>query len=815
MKINAIHARTALILAALTALACTRQPQQPPAGIIANGSFETVTGARPDGWHPRTWSGDADFHSDSLAHAGRYSVRISSQDGADASWSATVPVTPFSTYRFSGWIRTDSLEAGESKGALFNLHGISGAETAAIKGTNDWTELTMEFETGRNDAVIINCLFGGWGRATGTAWFDGLSLQLLESREMHPQVTVRTARETEPISPFIYGQFIEHLGRCIYGGIWAEMLEDRKFCYPVTDLYAPWGEKEPVWISGEYPPVVASPWKAAGPEGTVNMDSTDPFTGSHSPCVQLPGDGSPAGLSQEGLALIKNKQYTGRIVLSASPDAGPVTVRLVTDRGAAVEHTIPTPGEDWTTFPFTLTAPASSENAVLEITAPGSGWFRIGTVSLMPADNIRGWRPEVIALLEELHSPVYRWPGGNFVSGYDWRDGIGDRDRRPPRRNPAWTGVEHNDVGIHEYMDLMELIGAEPFIAVNTGLGTVEEVAEEVAYCNSPAETPMGRLRAANGRPEPWGVTWWAVGNEMYGSWQLGHMPLSEYVKKHNRTADAMRAVDPSVKLVAVGEAGRWSRTMLRECGDHMDLISEHIYCQERPGLLGHTAWLAEYIKAKADAHRRYREEIPGLAEKDIRIAMDEWNYWYGPYIFGELGTRYFLKDGLGVAIGLHEYFRNSDLYFMANYAQTVNVIGCIKTSRTAASLAATGQVLKLYRAHYGEIPVAVDGDPAPLDVAAAWKAGRDTLTIAVVNPTRDEVDLPLTIEGTALDGSAICHCIAGSDPRAYNEPGKPPRVAIKEKTIRDVSSGVRVPALSVSIFVLSVKQAGSDKEKG
>ena len=175
----------------------------------------------------------------------------------------------------------------------------------------------------------------------------------------------------------------------------------------------------------------------------------------------------------------------------------------------------------------------------------------------MPADNILGWRADTLALLKELDSPVYRWPGGNFVSGYDWKDGIGDPDRRPPRKNPAWKGVEPNDVGLHEFMDLMREIGAEPFVAVNTGLGEVDAAAEQVQYANGAADTPMGKLRAENGHPQPFGVEWWAIGNEMYGDWQLGHMPLEQYVEKHKAVVDAMRAVDPTIRPIAVGAVGR------------------------------------------------------------------------------------------------------------------------------------------------------------------------------------------------------------------------------------------------------------------
>ena len=215
----------------------------------------------------------------------------------------------------------------------------------------------------------------------------------------------------------------------------------------------------------------------------------------------------------------------------------------------------------------------------------------------------------------------------------------------------------------------------------------------------------MGRLRAANGHPEPWGVKFWAIGNEMYGSWQLGHMPLSEYVKKHTQYAVAMKAMDPSIKVVAVGAVGRWSETMLAEASNHMDLISEHFYVGHKPGLLSHVSQMPTEVRRIADAHRKYRAAIPTLKMKEVPVALDEWNYWYGPDVYGEIGTQYFLEDALGVAAAFNEYARQSDIYVMANYAQTVNVIGAIKTSKTAAVLDTTGR-------HPGPLPASVRDDP-------------------------------------------------------------------------------------------------------
>ncbi|MCJ7778096.1 MAG: hypothetical protein MUP16_07275 [Sedimentisphaerales bacterium] len=618
-------------------------------------------------------------------------------------------------------------------------------------------------------------------------------------------VTIDTGKTGEPISKYIYGQFIEHLGRCIYGGIWAEMLEDRKFYYPITDQFNPWGNAtDQQWNAGPYKYINASPWQVIGPAGTVTMDSNNPYVGEHSAVVHLPGDGNAAGIRQDGLAIVKGKNYTGRIILAGDNETLPISVRLVLDSGEILSQQINKISPEFQIYPLTFTAPSSSENVKIEIISKGKGKFKIGTLSLMPVDNIKGWRKDVVALLKELNSPVYRWPGGNFVSGYNWRDGIGERDKRPPRKNPAWKGIEHNDVGIHEYMDLMELIGTEPFIAVNTGLGTVEEVADEVQYCNGSAETPMGKLRAQNGHPQPFDVKWWAVGNEMYGQWQLGHIPLEEYVKKHNRVAEAMWNVDRSIKLVGVGEAGKWSETMLKMCSDYMNLISEHIYCKEKRDVIGHTRQLAQQIRHKANAHRKYRQEIEELRGKDIRIAMDEWNFWYGDYIYGELGVRYHLKDALGVAIGLHEYFRNSDLYFMANYAQTVNVIGAIKTTKTAAAFETTGLALKLYRNNFGTLPVSVTGDTGPLDVAAAWTEDHKALTIAIVNPASQEQKLTMNLKGTKLTSKGNLWLISHSDPMAYNEPGEEPNVAIEEKPITGVSHKLSVPPLSISLYRLT-----------
>lgn len=617
-------------------------------------------------------------------------------------------------------------------------------------------------------------------------------------------VTIDAGKTGEPISKYIYAQFIEHLGRCIYGGIWAEMLEDRKFYYPITDEYQPYRQRRGRGRQRQqspYPVVAASPWQIIGEAGSVSMVEEDSFVGEHTPLIQ-PG----SGIRQLDLGFVKNKQYVGYIYLKAQQRRANVTVSLVWgDDPQDQVSTKLSARSRYVKRPFKFTAGADTTSGKLEIKVADGACF-VGTVSLMPADNVEGMRADTLAVLKELNAPLYRWPGGNFVSGYDWRDGIGDRDKRPPRTNPAWTGVEHNDFGIHEFMHFCRLLKTEPLVTVNTGFGDAYSAAAELEYANGSTKTPMGALRAKNGDKKPFNVRYWCIGNEMWGNWQLGYMSLNHYVRKHNWVVDKMREVDPDIVPIASGNAGPWSRGLLENCSDHIDIIAEHFYCQERDDLVSHIAWIAENIRSKVEFHKKLRQELDALEGKDIRIAMTEWNYWYGPHIFGELGTRYFHKDGLGIAKGLHEYYRNSDIMFMANYAQTVNVIGCIKASKTAAALETTGLVLKLYRNNYGTIPIEVTGDAEPIDIAAAWTDDRKAITIGIVNPTEQEQTIAMDLKGAQLAGTGKLGLIANSDPQAYNDPDEGAKVVIEEKQLSNVTNTLTVPALSASLYTLPVR---------
>ncbi len=628
-----------------------------------------------------------------------------------------------------------------------------------------------------------------------------------ETLEVKADVNAKGA----PIHPFVYGQFIEHLGRCIYGGIWAEMLEDRKFYFPVTENYDPYGDVEDT----AYPVVRASPWQIVGSPRGVSMVDEGSFVGDHTPRIE-----AGSGIRQRDLGVVEGDAYVGYFWAKASDSE--IEVRFGSE-GNVETQTFRVDGNEYTRYEYEFVAGRSSDRALFELTVE-SGEALIGTVSLMPADNIRGMRRDTLSLLKELDAPIYRWPGGNFVSGYEWRDGIGDRDRRPPRRNPAWTGVEHNDFGTDEFIDFCREIGTEPAIAVNTGFGDPHSAAEWVAYCNSGSDTYSGGLRAANGNAIPYGVEYWCVGNEMFGTWQLGYMQLHHYTEKHNRTARAMRERDDSITLIGVGAIGGinadhdpeaaaknrgWSRGMLEDSADHMDWISEHFYSGRVPWtdegelpLAEHVQLLKDNIRSIVDQHRSLQASLVNLRGRTIPIAMDEWNYWHREYVYGELGCVYDLGDALGVASGLHEYFRQSDIIAMANYAQTVNVIGCIKTSKTAAEFATTGLILKMYREAFGTIPLELESVEAPFDVTVALLDDVSGLSIGIVNPGETVLDLKLSLKGARLARKADHYYVTGSKRGARNRPGEAREVDLTIERGVDIAGGFKTPPLSSSVFV-------------
>ena len=679
-----------------------------------------------------------------------------------------------------------------------------------------------------------------------------LLFSTLASAQTRPvNAAIDASKTGPPISKYIYGQFLEHIGNLVNTGIWAEMLDDRKFYYPITS-HPPAEPAAPARMKR----AALRHWTPVGGDEVVTMDTDRPYVGDHTPLVKLSRT-EAHGIQQAGLAVRKGKSYTGRVVLAGAADTN-VKASLVWGNAASDRQTVVIDkiGPHHRKFSLSFRAQSDSDDARLEIVGTGAGAFHIGAVSLMPADNIQGFRAEVIAALKQLHSGVYRFPGGNFASGHEWRNAIGDPDKRPPIMDPVWHAVQPNDVGTDEFVTLCRLLDVEPYVTVDAGFGDEWSAAQLVEYANGAVTTPMGKWRAANGHPEPYHIKFWGIGNEPWGEWQLGFMPVAQWELKHNMFAKAMRRVDPTIKLIAAGampdamtgskQAQRingqivpaylspadWSGNLLGHCLDNMDLLSEHFYSTSgqrfdiekgekvSTGPQSLIEWErapATQVRVKYEHYQEYLKRIPGLKEKPVPISLDEWAYVGTPPNSYKVVPAY--------AWAFHEMFRHSDLYQLGAFTFATAMIS---ESRTDAVLNPTGLLFRMYREHFGTIPVDVSGDspqpepiyPAggdqprvnpgsntyPLDVTAALSEDRKTLTFAVLNPSDSEQHLNLSINGVKLASLGHLWRMAPATVDATITVGQKPGVEVQEQGLESVPDEMSVPAFSVNIYSFPVQ---------
>ncbi|MCG2797374.1 MAG: hypothetical protein L6367_02420 [Cellulomonas sp.] len=431
-----------------------------------------------------------------------------------------------------------------------------------------------------------------------------------------------------------------------------------------------------------------------------------------------------------------------------------------------------------------------------------------------PSADEHGFRTDVAAAIKALDPPVLRWPGGNFVSNYQWTDGIGPRDERPVRMELAWHLTESNQVGTDEFLQWCEREHYEPYLCVNMGSGTFEQAQAWVEYCNAPAGTYWADRRVANGRVEPYGVKLWALGNEMYGEYQVGALTAEQYVAKARAFAKVMQRTDHTIRLVSCGKDGlsEWDRIVLDGLADLVQMHSIHVYTGSPD------YWVNVLSPYQADrALRRMRALIDDVTyrrsiDHEITVAYDEWNVWYRytegiwePSDQPPLEERYDLSDALAVATYLNIFVRHARTVGMANLAQMVNVIAPIFTAPGQLFLQTIYHPIRLVSEHTQEIAldVQVDGPthelvetpetvhwllPAPvadlnpfqmLDVAATRDVERSVLVLTVVN--RDPSDsVPTTIElrDVVADGTGEAHTVTHRDPAARNDFDAPDEVA-------------------------------------
>lgn len=673
-----------------------------------------------------------------------------------------------------------------------------------------------------------------------------LALTALAAQGQSLQATIDAGRRSAPVTKYEYGMFIEPIGGLVARTLWAEMLDDRKFYYPVVSAAR---DVPPPPNAEGRPGVAYRKWRPVGGDDAVTMDTRDPYVGAQSPSVAVDAAG-PRGLAQEGIGVAGGKRYVGTLWLSG--DAGAkVQVRLAWGQASDAAQTValPAPGSGWQRVTFAFAPTADSANARFEITGTGSGRFRVAAVSLMPEDNIDGWRADTIALARALNSGFWRLPGGNFLSDWDWHEAIGPRDKRPPMFDYAWSAMQPNDLGMDEWMTLTRLLDVEPYVTVNAGLGDANSAAEEVEYLNGPATSEWGAKRAANGHPEPYRVRFWNIGNEPYGWWQIGRTTLDYFMIKHNDFARAMRAKDPSIVLIGSGAMPDqmhpkgtqenptlasiqhkfgtdedWTGGLFAKAWGNFDGVSEHWYdrAEQRPNAPA-DAELIEYVRSpsnqvrmKAEEWKIYEQRFPAIREKKIFLSMDEYAY-FGPPT---------LKNALAYSMVLQEMLRHTDFLTMAAFTTGASTMDI---TPTASVLNTTGLVFKLYGEHFGAgtVPIALDGtvpqpDPKyvvgyshpqvkagsatwPLDMIAALSADGRTLKIAIVNATHRPQTVAVALKGLKTRGAGRQWLLTGASLDAANKVGAAPGVSVRESNVPALGKRLTVPATATVIYAFPV----------
>ncbi len=464
-----------------------------------------------------------------------------------------------------------------------------------------------------------------------------------------------------------------------------------------------------------------------------------------------------------------------------------------------------------------------------------------------PTADADGFRGDVAALVRELGVTTVRYPGGNFVSGHRWEDGVGPKDRRPVRRDLAWHAIETNQFGLDEFVTWCRRSDIEPMMAVNLGTRGLQEALDLLEYANHPGGTHLSDLRAAHGHPDPHDIRMWCLGNEMDGPWQIGHLDARSYGRKAAQVARAMRMADRDLELVVCGSSnssmptfGTWEATVLEEAYDAVDHISLHAYYEEHEGdlagFLGSVTDMDRFIDSvvsTADAvGARLRER------KRIQLSFDEWNVWYMSRHHAQAAARptddwrvaprviedrYNVADAVVVGNMLISLLRHSDRVTAACQAQLVNVIAPIMTepggpawrqttfhpfALTAAS--AAGHVLHTDvdcpvqdTARYGEVPV--------VDAALTHDPEDGRAALFVVNrSTERPLTLRADLRDLAPEGVSEALTLTDDDVYATNTMDDPDRIVPRPNTTVRLDGGrltVTLPPVSWTVLTLSTSR--------
>jgi len=599
-----------------------------------------------------------------------------------------------------------------------------------------------------------------------------LALPAAAADKRSPIVTVHA----EPIhggkvSPLLFGNFIELLDDVV-PAMWAEMLNDRSFegVEPVSTKYSYNG----------MPDFCDRKWDSGG---TWTYDTDRPFNGAQ--CAKLTAaPDHPATLTQTGLAVKAgmNYHFSGYFRADGSPLNASVTLKTLLPDGAwmtLASAPLPEISDSWKKVSVTMTSRGLTDRVVFELKVQGKGHLWADKLSLMPGDHVQGWRRDVVDVVKDLHPPIIRW-GGSMIDpgGYRWKNGIGDRDARTPFRDKAWGRIDPNDVGIDEFCQFCEAVGAEPLVCASLADGP-ESAADLVRYCNGDAASEWGAKRAANGHPAPYRVSYWQVGNEIAGD-------RPDYLAHIEDFIHLIKKADPGAAVMSSYPG----QQLLELAGKDLAFVCPHEYTRDLARIDSSLRSLSHMI-----------DTTPGCGH--LKIAITEWNVSGGDWGLSR-GRQMTLETALLNARHLHVMMRHCDKVAIANRSNMANSFcgATFETNPEGILKRPSHYVMELYTRHSRPLPLKVETVPAGLDVFACGSSDKQLVTLFAVNSGDSPVELRLAGEGfqrplRIISADSVCDAQDARQLDVMNHWVAPGRVtAMKLKTSRDT---VVLPAFSAT----------------
>jgi alpha-L-arabinofuranosidase len=633
-------------------------------------------------------------------------------------------------------------------------------------------------------------------------------------------IEIDAASVENRISPLLYGQFIEFMYEGIKGGLHAELIRNRGLDAQPKAIELPrYWERYPDDRIDDYGISFTSESRPQDPHAVRFEGSIEPTALR----VQLrPGVLARHGVFQARVPVRQGIEYHGYLWIRTDAFDGDVRVTLEADMaGGRVydEATLAAVTGDWKRYAFTLKPDASDPLARFAVLFAGEGTVWIDQVSLLPGDAIGEVRADTFERVKALRPSFIRYPGGNVAQDYHWQWGIGPRDARPAWINLSWNSeIEPSDFGTDEFIQFARAAGAEPSITVNVdGRGaTAEEAAAWVEYCNGPATSTYGAMRAKNGHPEPYRVKYWEIGNEIWGDWVRGHSDAATYARNLVRYVAAMRAVDPSIYVIAVGDNDMaWNRTVLRSSSERVDSLAIHHYYSRREmdrDVRNLMARPLHYERFYGEIETELRS-LP--AERRPTLAINEWGLDLPE------SQQSSILSALYAARLMNVFERRGGLVAMSAVSDLVNGWpgGIIQASRHGLFVTPNYLVNQLYATHLGaeRLATRIDGptfsssregtDIPVVDVVASRSADGGKIFIKAVNTDLERpVIAQITVRGVRVSPNAVVERVVADSPAAVNGFATPNAVRQTRDPLKAAESvSLVLPPHSVSILTVAI----------